>query len=83
MATYLFRLGRAAYIRRRLVLGIWIVLLVSSVVAAATLSAPTSSSFSIPGTESGEATEVEEEGAGFQMGAVEQELLRAFGADDE
>ena len=31
MATYLFRLGRAAYIRRRLVLGIWIVLLVSSV----------------------------------------------------
>jgi RND superfamily putative drug exporter len=55
MATYLFRLGRAAYIRRRLVLGIWIVLLVSSVVAAATLSAPTSSSFSIPGTEAQQA----------------------------
>jgi len=35
------------------------------------------------GTESGEATDVEEDGAGFQMGAVEQELLRAFGADDE
>ncbi|MGK2850174.1 MAG: MMPL family transporter [Candidatus Limnocylindrales bacterium] len=51
MAIYLYRLGRAAFIHRRLVLGIWIVLLVSSGLAAVTLSGPTSSAFSIPGTE--------------------------------
>lgn len=51
MAIYLYRLGRAAFIHRRLVLSIWIVLLMSSGLAAATLSGPTSSAFTIPGTE--------------------------------
>lgn len=51
MAIYLYRLGRASFIHRRLVLGIWVVLLVSSGLAAATLSGPTSSAFTIPGTE--------------------------------
>ena len=51
MASYLYRLGRASFIHRRLVAGIWIVLLVSSMVAAVTLSGPTSSAFTIPGTE--------------------------------
>ena len=55
MATYLFRLGRAAFIHRRLVLAIWLALLIGSSVAAATLSGPTSSSFSIPGTEAQQA----------------------------
>ena len=51
MAKYLYRLGRASFLRRRLVVGVWLLLLVASVLGAALLSQPTSSSFSIPGTE--------------------------------
>ena len=51
MASYLYRLGRASFIHRRFVAGIWIVLLVGSMVAAVTLSGPTSSAFTLPGTE--------------------------------
>ncbi|MEU4693669.1 MMPL family transporter [Actinoplanes sp. NPDC023714] len=58
MATLLYRLGRFSYRRRRLTLAGWVVLLVLFAVGAATLSGPTTSAFSIPGTESSRAMEV-------------------------
>jgi RND superfamily putative drug exporter len=58
MATYLYRLARLSYRRRRLVLALWLALLAAFGVAAATLSGPTSSSFSIPGTESQKAIDL-------------------------
>ncbi|MFC7447930.1 MMPL family transporter [Rhodococcus daqingensis] len=50
MATYLYRIGKFAYRRKGTVLSIWLTLLVLMGVGAATLSGPTSDSFSIPGT---------------------------------
>jgi len=55
MATFLYRLGRASFVHRRLALGIWVLLLVGTSIAAAALSGPTSTSFSIPGTQAQEA----------------------------
>ncbi|GAA2086523.1 MMPL family transporter [Actinomadura alba] len=51
MAQYLYRLGRFAHRRRRLVTALWLGLLVVSGVAAATLSGPTANGLSVPGTE--------------------------------
>src|SRR5450759_2926676 len=51
MALFLYRLGQATYRHRRLVLGLWFLVLVGASLAAATLKGPTSTSFSIPGTE--------------------------------
>ncbi|MFJ9829299.1 MMPL family transporter [Streptomyces sp. NPDC101160] len=51
MATFLYKLGRSAFRRRRLVALIWVALLALAGVGAATASTATSSSFSIPGTE--------------------------------
>lgn len=51
MATFLYKLGRLAFRRRRYVALIWVALLVLAGVGAATATTPTSSSFSIPGTE--------------------------------
>ncbi|MCX4692855.1 MMPL family transporter [Streptomyces sp. NBC_01408] len=51
MATFLYRLGRGAFRRRRLVALIWVALLFVAGFGAASASAPTSGSFSIPGTE--------------------------------
>ena len=50
MAQFLYRLGRMSFLHRRLALAIWVGILVLSSIAAATLSGPTSTSFSIPGT---------------------------------
>lgn len=58
MATALYRLGRAAFRRRRLVLAIWLVLFAGMGVAAGTLSGPTNDRFSIPGTESQQAIDL-------------------------
>ncbi len=58
MATALYRLGRAAFRRRRLVLAIWLVLFAGMGVAAGTLSGPTNDRFSIPGTESQQAVDL-------------------------
>ncbi|HWD78517.1 MAG TPA: MMPL family transporter, partial [Kribbella sp.] len=58
MATYLYRLGRFAFRRRRLVLLLWLGLLVAGAVGAATLSGPTANGFSIPGTESQRAADL-------------------------
>jgi putative drug exporter of the RND superfamily len=55
MALFLYRVGRAAFNHRRLVLGLWVLILIGSSLAAAKLSGPTSTSFSIPGTEAQQA----------------------------
>lgn len=51
MATFLYKLGRLAFRRRRYVALIWVALLALAGFGAASASTATSSSFSIPGTE--------------------------------
>ncbi|MFJ5799148.1 MMPL family transporter [Streptomyces decoyicus] len=51
MATFLYKLGRFAFRRRRFVALIWVALLAVAGVGAASASAPAADSFSIPGTE--------------------------------
>lgn len=58
MATFLYRLGRGAFRRRGLVALIWVALLFAAGFGAASASAPTSGSFSIPGTEAQRAFDV-------------------------
>lgn len=52
MATFLYKLGRFAFRRRRFVALIWVALLAVAGVGAATASSPAADSFSVPGTES-------------------------------
>ncbi len=61
MATILYRLGRFAFRRRGLVIAIWVALLGIAGVGAATLSGPTATGFSIPGTESQRAVDLLQE----------------------
>ncbi|MER6996869.1 MMPL family transporter [Streptomyces sp. NPDC000410] len=61
MATFLYKLGRSAFRRRRLVALIWVALLALAGVGAATASTAASSSFSIPGTEAQKAFDLLEE----------------------
>ena len=61
MASALYRLGRTAFRRRRLVLSVWLLLFVAAFGAATTFSKPTAGSFSIPGTESQKAIDLLEE----------------------
>ncbi|MER7998086.1 MMPL family transporter [Streptomyces sp. NPDC095613] len=61
MATFLYKLGRLAFRRRRFVALIWVALLALAGVGAATASTATSSSFSIPGTEAQRAFDLLEE----------------------
>jgi RND superfamily putative drug exporter len=58
MATFLYRLGRLSFRRRRWVVALWIALLVGFGAGGAALSGPTSDSFSIPGTESQQALDL-------------------------
>ncbi|MCW2567188.1 MAG: hypothetical protein JWN54_1285, partial [Mycobacterium sp.] len=58
MATFLYRLGRLSFRRRRWVAALWVALLVGFGVGAAALSGPTSDSFSMPGTESQQALDL-------------------------
>lgn len=51
MATYLYRIGKFAYRRKGTVLSFWLAILVLFGVGAATLSGPTTDSFSLPGTQ--------------------------------
>ncbi|MFJ3925527.1 MMPL family transporter [Streptomyces sp. NPDC090022] len=51
MATFLYRLGKGSFRRRRLVALLWVALLALAGFGAATAAAPSSGSFSIPGTE--------------------------------
>ena len=52
MSTYLYRLGRFAFRRRRIVALFWVGLLVLMSIGAASLAEETTDSFDIPGTES-------------------------------
>ncbi|MEU5633603.1 MMPL family transporter [Streptomyces rishiriensis] len=61
MASFLYRLGRLAFRRRRLVALIWMALLALAGFAAASAPAATSSSFSVPGTEAQKAFDLLEE----------------------
>ncbi|WP_432945964.1 MMPL family transporter [Kribbella sp. CA-253562] len=61
MATYLYRLGRFAFRRRRMVVFVWLGLLLTGIAGAATLSGPVSDGFSIPGTESQRAVDLLDE----------------------
>ncbi|MFF8385093.1 MMPL family transporter [Streptomyces kanasensis] len=61
MATFLYRLGRFAFRRRHLVTLLWVALLTLAGVGAASAPAPTSSSFSMPGTEAQKAFDLLEE----------------------
>ncbi|AJF65646.1 MMPL family transporter [Streptomyces vietnamensis] len=79
MATFLYKLGRAAFRRRRLVALLWVALLALAGVGAATAPTPTSSSFSIPGTEAQRAFDLLEErfpGAGAD-GATARVVFKA------
>jgi RND superfamily putative drug exporter len=69
MANLLYRLGRFSYQRRRLVAAVWALLLVVLGVGALTLGGSTTSTFSIPGTESQQA-----------LDALQKEIPAAAGA---
>ncbi|WP_406202642.1 MMPL family transporter [Kitasatospora sp. NBC_01560] len=51
MATYLYRLGRYCYRRRRAVLAVWIAVLITVGGAAGAFAGKTSDEFKVPGTE--------------------------------
>ncbi|MEU1864629.1 MMPL family transporter [Streptomyces gardneri] len=79
MATFLYKLGRSAFRRRRLVALLWVALLAVAGIGAATAPAPASSSFSIPGTEAQRAFDLLEErfpGAGAD-GATARVVFKA------
>ncbi|MFF5085118.1 MMPL family transporter [Actinoplanes sp. NPDC000266] len=82
MATLLYRLGRFSFRRRRRVTVMWLLLFALMGVGAATLSGPTSGSFSIPGTESFRAMEVigEKMGGGGADSASAQVVFTVDGA---
>ncbi len=58
MATFLYRLGRFAYRRRGPVLLAWLLIFALAGLGAARLSGPTTTSFSIPGTQSQQALDL-------------------------
>ncbi|MEV0569829.1 MMPL family transporter [Dactylosporangium sp. NPDC050588] len=58
MATYLYRLGKLSFHRRKLVLVLWLALIAALGAGAATLSGPTAGSFEIPGTQAQEAQDL-------------------------
>ncbi|MFE2014827.1 MMPL family transporter [Streptomyces sp. NPDC059491] len=79
MATFLYKLGRSAFRRRRLVALLWVALLAIAGIGAATAPVATSSSFSIPGTEAQRAFDLLEErfpGAGAD-GATARVVFKA------
>jgi RND superfamily putative drug exporter len=79
VATFLYRLGRFAFRRRHLVTLLWVSLLALAGVGAASAPAPTSSSFSMPGTEAQRAFDLLEERfpGGSADGATARVVFRA------
>ncbi|MEU2155634.1 MMPL family transporter [Streptomyces sp. NPDC019396] len=61
MATFLYKLGRFAFRRRKLVALLWVALLALAGFAASSAPAATSSSFSMPGTEAQKAFDLIDE----------------------
>ena len=58
MSTYLFRLARWAFRRRRLVLTLWLVAAVGAIALAIGSGGKTNDNFTIPGTESQRAADL-------------------------
>ncbi|MBA0049358.1 MMPL family transporter [Streptomyces sp. AJS327] len=58
MATFLYKLGRLAFRRRRITALLWVVLLVAVGAGASTASSPPDDEFALPGTEAQEALDV-------------------------
>ncbi|WP_181786324.1 MMPL family transporter [Streptomyces phytophilus] len=58
MATFLYRLGRFSFRRRRLVLMLWIAVLAAVGIAATGVESKTTDTFSIPGTQSQKALDL-------------------------
>ena len=58
MATFLYRLGRFSFRRRRLVLMLWIAVLAAVGIGAASVSSSASDTFAIPGTQSQKALDL-------------------------
>jgi RND superfamily putative drug exporter len=61
MASFLYRLGRFAFRRRWLIVGLWLAILAAAATGAATLSGSTSDAFRIPGAPSQEAIDLLQE----------------------
>jgi RND superfamily putative drug exporter len=61
MASLLYRLGRFAFRRRWLVVGLWLAVLAAALTGAAALSGPTSGALRIPGTLSQQAIDLLQE----------------------
>lgn len=61
MATFLYKLGRFAFRRRRFVALAWVALLVAAIVGASSASSPPDDDFALPGTEAQEAFDLMEE----------------------
>ncbi len=81
MATLLYRLGRFSFRRRRLVTAVWMLVLALAGAGALALSAPASSAFSIPGTESSRALDVIKEKMGGGGEAASATVVFTVGGD--
>src|SRR3954471_9051165 len=58
MATFLYRLGRFSFRRRRLVLMLWIAVLAAVGIGAMSVTTSSSDSFALPGTQSQKAIDL-------------------------
>ncbi|MGC5535567.1 MMPL family transporter [Streptomyces sp. SR-10] len=83
MATFLYKLGRLTFRRRRFVALIWVALLAVAGVGMATASTDTSNSFSIPGTEAQRAFDLlEQRNPGTRAdGATARVVFKAPGGE--
>lgn len=83
MATFLYKLGRLAFRRRRYVALVWVALLALAGFGAASASTATSSSFSIPGTEAQRAFDLLDERfpGGSADGATARVVFKAPGGE--
>ncbi|MCK1796817.1 MMPL family transporter [Streptomyces sp. XM4193] len=63
MATFLYKLGRLAFRRRRIVALLWVVLLIGAGAGASTVSSTVDDDFALPGTESQQAFDLMDERA--------------------
>ena len=80
MAVWLYRVGGAAFRRRRWFAGVWALVFVAVAVAAVLLKAPTSDVFNVPGTESQKALNLSErEVPGDGRGDGSDRVCRAGG----
>ena len=88
MATFLYRIGRWAFRRRRLVIGLWLGVLVLAGVAAAMAPSGQDEDLSMPGTESQKAFDLLDErfpqsnAQGAEARLVFQALMDWFGSLD-